>query len=1325
MVMNMGVQRADAQPGDGTADDQEHWNVDSETRDFIGPETWPEHLPEPEPEESRLRARMVGALLMLLALAWTAASFWSIARMAPALTLPNALQWIAFVSPPLILLGIAWLILGQTPRRETERFTRAVATMRSESSALEGVLAMVATRLEENHSKLRNEAGKLMSLGDEASDRLGRVAYYLSKESTNLDKKSEALESAAENARVDIGVLLQDLPRAEEQARAVAEAMKDAGLAAHTQAGALESQLSALIARGREADEVAGGAAQRLGAHLARVESTAATATARLEEAGASMTAAVDGTLARASEGIDAVRSGVEAQGAAMLALIDQSRATLERAGDDAARNLTHRLEQIGGKIESLAGHLAAQDAASHALLNGLTTEFGELEARLTQLRDSGASGAGVLTASFGAVLTVSQDLVRELSSGQDRARQLIDRTHEMAQALTGVAAQLNGDLPAALVRVEEHAERAQGAVTAVAPAVASMEESARSATAKLNEAESSIARQHELLEASGTALANYLLTRLGEVEAKLAGLREIGGTSTLQLGEAITDLRVSVSDLTSSLEGGGERAADLSERARELDHALAAITTQLDQRVPAALLQVEDQAERAQTAVSAVAPTVAAMEESARSATAKLVEAEKSISRQNELLEASGSALATHLMARLGEVEEKLAGLREIGGTSTLQLGEAITGVRGLVADLAGSLDGGGDRAAELSARVRELNQGVAALTADLDDRVPTALLRVEEQAGRAQNAVAAVAPAVAALEESARSATERLVQAESSMARQRELLQASGEDLATNLLAQLSEVEEKLATLRQIGGSSTAELGEAITSLRTSVSDLAGSLEGGGDRAADLSSRARELEHALAAITAELNDRVPAALSRVEVQAGRAQEAVSAVAPTVAAIEESARSATARLVEAEGSMVRQQELLETSGNALTAQLLARIGEVEDKLAGLREMSGTSTAELDETIVGLRASLSDLTGSLASGGDRVEDLSARVTEVSQALAAITTELDERVPAALGRVEEQAGRTHAAASTIVPRVEAIRASADDAAAKLGQVEASIARQEQALEEMLRKLSEGVSAAEAQLRLLGEAASQADTASSRIASETGPELIEALLRVRETANQAAERAREAIAAVIPQSAAALAEASGEALRGAVTNSVEQKLAELSLLAERATEAARAASERLTRQMLKIGETASAVESRIEDARKERDSQDAESFSRRVALLIESLNSTAIDVTKILSNEVTDSAWAAYLKGDRGVFTRRAVRLIDNAEARAIMQHYENEPEFREQVNRYIHDFEAMLRRILADRDSSALGVTILSSDMGKLYVALAQAIERLR
>ena len=58
-------------------------------------------------------------------------------------------------------------------------------------------------------------------------------------------------------------------------------------------------------------------------------------------------------------------------------------------------------------------------------------------------------------------------------------------------------------------------------------------------------------------------------------------------------------------------------------------------------------------------------------------------------------------------------------------------------------------------------------------------------------------------------------------------------------------------------------------------------------------------------------------------------------------------------------------------------------------------------------------------------------------------------------------------------------------------------------------------------------------------------------------------------------------------------------------------------------------------------------------------------------------------------------------------------------------FANDDAFKANVSRYIHDFEAMLRQLLSTRDGHALGVTLLSSDMGKLYVALAQAIERLR
>ena len=66
-----------------------------------------------------------------------------------------------------------------------------------------------------------------------------------------------------------------------------------------------------------------------------------------------------------------------------------------------------------------------------------------------------------------------------------------------------------------------------------------------------------------------------------------------------------------------------------------------------------------------------------------------------------------------------------------------------------------------------------------------------------------------------------------------------------------------------------------------------------------------------------------------------------------------------------------------------------------------------------------------------------------------------------------------------------------------------------------------------------------------------------------------------------------------------------------------------------------------------------------------------------------------------------------------------------EAKEILRLYQNDDGFHASVNQFIHDFEAMLRLLIGARDGSAISVTLLSSDIGKLYVALAQAIDRLR
>lgn len=182
-------------------------------------------------------------------------------------------------------------------------------------------------------------------------------------------------------------------------------------------------------------------------------------------------------------------------------------------------------------------------------------------------------------------------------------------------------------------------------------------------------------------------------------------------------------------------------------------------------------------------------------------------------------------------------------------------------------------------------------------------------------------------------------------------------------------------------------------------------------------------------------------------------------------------------------------------------------------------------------------------------------------------------------------------------------------------------------------------------------------------------------------------------------------------------------------LQGRAAELVRRLEEAIDAAAAASRdtaiQMRDQLAKVDELAGNLESRVNRVRERAEEQVDNDFARRAALITESLNSSAIDIAKALSTDVSETAWASYLRGDRGIFTRRAVSLLENAEAKAVQAHYEAESEFREHVNRYIHDFETMLRQLLSTRDGNALGVTLLSSDMGKLYVALAQGIERLR
>jgi hypothetical protein len=286
-------------------------------------------------------------------------------------------------------------------------------------------------------------------------------------------------------------------------------------------------------------------------------------------------------------------------------------------------------------------------------------------------------------------------------------------------------------------------------------------------------------------------------------------------------------------------------------------------------------------------------------------------------------------------------------------------------------------------------------------------------------------------------------------------------------------------------------------------------------------------------------------------------------------------------------------------------------------------------------------------------------------------------------------------------------------------------AKLTAVEQLVDIQRDSVTKLMAESDEHFAVRQEQADALAFSLTQTRALIEDMAEEANNKLVTSMLRVRETTRQTAEHSRKIVDEELANIADRLTEQNQKALTEAVDVQIEAMNAVVTDAINRNVSMSQDAAARVATQLGELEEMTARLEQRIESGRNRFEAIDDDSFARRMVMLTESLNSTAIDVAKILSNDVTDTAWAAYLKGDRGVFTRRAVRLLDAGEARAIAAHYSEDSEFREHVNRYIHDFESMMRVLLSTRDGNAIGVTLLSSDVGKLYVALAQAIERLR
>lgn len=383
---------------------------------------------------------------------------------------------------------------------------------------------------------------------------------------------------------------------------------------------------------------------------------------------------------------------------------------------------------------------------------------------------------------------------------------------------------------------------------------------------------------------------------------------------------------------------------------------------------------------------------------------------------------------------------------------------------------------------------------------------------------------------------------------------------------------------------------------------------------------------------------------------------------------------------------------------------------------EIESLMAAGLATQETGVAELQQRLRALGEEARALPQALTDGVAATDQMQTALIETQREASRLTQSL----AATIEQAAEARSTVAAAAEQSNSMAGGMQTATDSAAqlcATLSTASETLDRQREELDALQRHMTEA-------LAEMTPALTAAREATQATAIQSSTQLVEALGRIRATTAQASEALKTAADDIVHTAQSTLRRMSVDSIRNELVEPLRETMTEVEAASQRGVEATRAAVGHLHGEVSRLNDLANTIERRVAETDAYLGQVAEQDLSRAAAHLIESLNSAAIDIAKMLGTDVSDNDWQAYLKGDRSIFVRRAVKLADRGERSQISRLFDGDSEFRDQVRRYIRDFERLIGRTMSERDGQALSVTLLSSDLGKLYVMLAQSINRL-
>ena len=114
----------------------------------------------------------------------------------------------------------------------------------------------------------------------------------------------------------------------------------------------------------------------------------------------------------------------------------------------------------------------------------------------------------------------------------------------------------------------------------------------------------------------------------------------------------------------------------------------------------------------------------------------------------------------------------------------------------------------------------------------------------------------------------------------------------------------------------------------------------------------------------------------------------------------------------------------------------------------------------------------------------------------------------------------------------------------------------------------------------------------------------------------------------------------------------------------------------------------------------------------------------AKIMEKLQSRSIDISQYLEGDIPQDLWDNYIAGDKNIFIRKIKKFIGKKTVSQIREYYKQNSDFRKNVDGFVQIFEELLATF-NESTETVFSETLITSDIGKVYFALAEATGRLK